>query len=178
MDVSTFATVMACTPLRAGRWLQPVTDAMTKHGVDEPWRQAAFLAQIGHESGGLQWTHELWGPTVAQAHYEGRADLGNTELGDGFRFRGRGLIQITGRANYVAASTALGYDFLSDPDAMAEPQWAAESAAWWWQQHGLNELADAGNFVGITRRINGGLNGYTDRLARWERAKQALGVTK
>lgn len=176
MNAQQLANIMACQALRAARWLQPITEAMAKHGIDTPWRQAAFLAQIGHESGGLQWARELWGPTPAQAKYEGRADLGNTQLGDGFRFRGRGLIQITGRAGYTEASGALGYDFLTDPDALAEPDMAAESAAWWWESHGLNELADAGNFVGITRRINGGLNGEQDRLERWQRAKRELGV--
>lgn len=175
MNTEQLAQIMGCSALRASRWLQPITYAMAKHEIDTPWRQASFLAQIGHESGGLQWVHELWGPTPAQVRYEGRTDLGNTEKGDGYRFRGRGLIQITGRANYAELSKALGYDFLSDPDALAEPEMAAESAAWWWQHHGCNDLADAGNFIGITRRINGGLNGEQDRLERWQRAKRVLG---
>lgn len=176
MNAEQLANIMRCPVLRASRWVQPINDAMAKHEIITPWRQASFLAQIGHESGGLQWSRELWGPTPAQAKYEGRADLGNTEPGDGSRFRGRGLIQITGRTNYAEVSKALGYDFLADPDALAEPDMAAESSAWWWQHHGCNEMADAGNFLGVTRRINGGTNGYDDRLARWAQAKAVLGA--
>jgi putative chitinase len=135
---------------------------------------AAFLAQVGHESGGLHWLNEIWGPTPSQARYEGRADLGNTEEGDGFKFRGRGLIQITGRDNYARASIALATDFISDPDQLAQPEYAVRSAMWFWQSHGLNELADVGQFEHITRIINGGLNGKDERLALWACAKEAI----
>ena len=117
---------------------------------------------------------ELWGPTPAQARYEGRADLGNVEPGDGFRFRGRGLIQTTGRANYQATGNALGVDLVSEPGRLREPELAARSAAWFWREHGLNELADAGDFMRITRRINGGTNGYEQRLALFEVSKEVL----
>jgi putative chitinase len=137
-------------------------------------RLAAFIAQIGHESGGLHWLVELWGPTPAQARYEGREDLGNTEPGDGFKYRGRGLIQITGRANYQACGDALATDLIESPELLSEPDMAVRSAMWFWQLHGLNELADAGNFERITRRINGGLNGQAERLALWADAKEAL----
>lgn len=92
--------------------------ACERYHINTPARLAAFLAQIGHESGKLAWTRELWGPTGPQSRYDGREDLGNTEPGDGYRFRGRGLIQITGRDNYRTASDALGHDFIADPDTL------------------------------------------------------------
>jgi len=152
--------------------------AMPTHDIDTPERQAAFLAQIAHESGQLQYTRELWGPTPAQSRYEGRADLGNTQAGDGKQYLGRGLIQITGRANYARTSQALFTDqrLLDSPALLETPELAAYSAAWWWQDRGLNPLADRGAFRTITRRINGGLNGVQDREAYWARAKRVFGV--
>lgn len=167
---------------RAQTWSPYLAEAMAMYAIDTPERAAAFLAQIGHESGGLRFVVELWGPTPAQARYEGRADLGNVRPGDGFRFRGRGLIQTTGRANYARVRDRLAEklpdldvpDFESDPDELAQCRWAALSAADYWDMKGLNELADTGDFEHITRRINGGLNGQADRLAKWERAKEVL----
>ena len=159
---------------RATEWLPYIVAAMDGFKINTPARQAAFLAQVGHESGGLHWVSEIWGPTIAQSHYEGRADLGNTEPGDGFKFRGRGLIQTTGRANYQATGDVLGVDLVSNPEQLAEPELAARSAAWFWWAHGLNELADAGDFMLITRKINGGTNGMDDRNALWEAAKAVL----
>lgn len=159
---------------RATAHLQAIEEAMAEFHIDTPERQAAFLAQIGHESGGLHWLVELWGPTPAQERYEHRADLGNTRPGDGYKFRGRGLIQITGRANYRAAGQALGIDLWTYPELLGELPLAARSAAWFWQSHGCNELADAGRFERITRVINGGLNGYPERLALWDKAKEAV----
>ena len=159
---------------RASAWLAHIEAAMKEFDINTPKRQAAFLAQIGHESGGLQYAREIWGPTPAQARYEGRADLGNTEPGDGVRFKGRGLIQTTGRANYRATGDALGVNLIARPELLADSTLASRSAAWFWKEHGLNELADAGDFMRITRRINGGLNGFDDRLARFEAAKAVL----
>ncbi len=159
---------------RAGVFVPALNRAMQRYRIDSPVRQAAFLAQIGHESGQLKWVKELWGPTPAQQKYEGRKALGNTEPGDGRRFSGKGLIQITGRENYRRAGAALGLPLLDNPELLEQPEWAAASAAWWWANHGLNELADAGEFEKITRVINGGLNGQDDRLALWERAKRVL----
>jgi putative chitinase len=147
---------------------------MAEFEINTPERQAAFLAQIGHESGGLHFTVEIWGPTEAQRRYEGRYDLGNVAPGDGFKFRGRGLIQITGRANYEKAGEGLGVDLISEPEKLGEPELAARSAAWFWGTHGLNELADAGDFEKITKRINGGLTGYAERLGLYAAAKEAL----
>lgn len=146
-----------------------------------------FLAQIGHESGGLAFVRELWGPTPAQLRYERNAlaawpptpdddrnrlayRLGNHVAGDGRRFLGRGLIQTTGRANHARAAAALGEDFVERPALLEAPAWAARSAAWFWADHGLNALADAGAFDAVTRVINGGQNGRDARMALWFRA--------
>ena len=176
MDAEQLAASTGSTVARARFWLKPITDAMTEFAINTPARQAAFLAQIGHESGGLMYTRELWGPTPAQVRYEGRKDLGNTQPGDGSKYRGRGFLQITGRTNYAAAGKALHLDLIDHPEILEDPEMVAVSAAWWWKSHGLNELADAGDFQRITRVINGGTNGLADRLARWGRAKDAMGV--
>lgn len=174
MSPETLAAALGVPLSRTQSWAAPITAAMALWAIDSEARQAAFLAQIGHESGRLVYVRELWGPTPAQAGYEGRIDLGNTQPGDGKRFMGRGLIQITGRANYQKVSEALGIDFISSPELLEQPSNAALSAAWFWNAHGLNELADAGDFAMITRRINGGMNGYSDRLALLALAKDAL----
>jgi len=154
---------------------------MANYQIDSPERQAAFCAQIGHESGGLQWVTEIWGPTDAQKLYEPPSakatELGNTQPGDGFLFRGRGFIQITGRANYDQVGDALCLDCTNNPDLLASDEWAPVSAAWWWATHGLNALADEGDFMQITKVINGGLTGYADRCTLWAAAKHALGVS-
>lgn len=158
---------------KAGVFLDPLNAAMAKYGINTPARQSAFLAQIAHESGSFRYTSEL---ASGQA-YELRSDLGNTEPGDGLRFKGRGLIQITGRANYASCSTALfgtPTPLLDHPEMLETVALASESAAWFWWSHGLNSLADADKFEKITRRINGGLNGYTERLAFWKVAKLVL----
>lgn len=147
---------------------------MLRYQIIGPKRMAAFIAQIGHESGQLQYVREIWGPTAAQLRYEGRADLGNTVTGDGSRYRGRGLIQITGRANYAACGEALGIDLINHPELLEQPQYACLSAAWFWAMKGLNTLADAGEFNTVTRRINGGLNGLADRLSLWVKAREVL----
>jgi putative chitinase len=172
-------TLVACTGARIDRaqTFAPLLDlAMGEFDILTPQRKSAFLAQVGHESGGLHWLSELWGPTDSQRRYETRVDLGNIHPGDGLRYRGRGLIQITGRTNYRFAAAGLGMDLIAFPDQLAEPEAAARSAAWYWDWRGLNKLADAGEFEAITRRINGGLNGYPERLGLWAKAKEALGV--
>jgi putative chitinase len=131
---------------------------------------AHFLAQTGHESGELRWTSEF----ASGSAYEGRAGLGNTQPGDGQRFKGRGLIQITGRANYTAYSKASGTDFTTDATAVLlshDPATAVAASCWFWNMKGLNELADRDDFVGITRRINGGTNGLAERAAILARAR-------
>lgn len=174
MTPETLNAATACGSRTAAIWAAPITDAMAAYGVDSRYRQAAFLAQVGHESGSFVYVREIWGPTAAQAGYEGRADLGNVVAGDGYFFRGRGLIQVTGRANYAACGKALGLPLLAYPELLEEPEHAARSAAWFWSEHGLNGLADRQLFSAITKRINGGQNGAADRVERYHRALDAL----
>ncbi|MBS1815429.1 MAG: chitinase [Acidobacteria bacterium] len=152
------------------RFLMPVIASMHVGGIDTPLRQAHFLAQVAHESGELRYTEEL----ASGEQYEGRKDLGNTQKGDGVRFKGRGLIQLTGRANYIAFGKFANADFTVG-DAMAristEPMLAVQTAVWFWNQHELNALADTDDLVAITKKINGGTNGLADRRSKLERAK-------
>ena len=159
---------------QAGVFVSVLNTAMSKYGIVTVPRIAAFIAQIGHESSQLRHVREIWGPTAQQAGYEGRADLGNTMKGDGSKFRGRGLIQITGRANYAACGEALALDLVNHPELLEQPQHASMSAAWFWKMKGLNDLAERGQFLTITRRINGGLNGIDDRLELWKKAQAVL----
>ena len=158
----------------AGVFVPVLNAAMVRYQIIGPKRVAAFIAQIGHESGQLKYVKEIWGPTSAQAKYEGRKDLGNAVAGDGSKYRGRGLIQITGRANYMACGEGLGLDLLEQPVLLEKPQHACMSAAWFWATKGLNTLADAGQFDKITQRINGGQNGAADRQALYGRALKVL----
>lgn len=150
--------------------------ACNKYNINTPERVCAFIAQIAHESGNFVFVREIWGPTKAQLKYEGRADLGNTVAGDGKKYLGRGLIQITGRNNYTMLSRALGVDLVSNPKLLETERYAVESAAWFWGKNGLNNLADAGDFTGVTKRINGGLSGLSDRMDIWIRAKRIAGI--
>jgi putative chitinase len=153
---------------------------MSHHRIDTPKRMAAFLAQVGHESGQLRYVRELGGEQYLGKYDTGTlaSRLGNTPQtdGDGQKYRGRGLIQITGHDNYLRCSLGLFGDerLLALPELLERPQWAAESAAWFWEQNGLNELADRDQFSTITRRINGGSNGLEDRLQLWARARAVL----
>jgi putative chitinase len=151
-----------------------LNQAMQKAGINTPAREAAFLAQLGHESGSFKYMQEL----ASGKAYEGRKDLGNTQPGDGVKYKGRGPIQITGRANYAAAGKALGIDLINNPGLAATPQVGFQVAAWYWNSHNLNKYADMNNQAGfdkITRIINGGTNGAADRNARYNTAKQQLG---
>ena len=162
-----------CKHSSSGRlavFVEPLNAAMAEFDIDTPPRQAHFLAQIAHESGGFRYVREL----ASGEAYEGRADLGNTEPGDGKRYKGRGLIQITGRSNYADCGAALGLDLLASPELLESPDEAARSAAWFWKSRGLNALADNGDARAITRRINGGINGLQDRLAYLALAQEQL----
>jgi predicted chitinase len=157
--------------------------AMTEFEIDRPAREAAFIAQLAHESGELRFMEEIWGPTPAQRRYEPpgtlAAKLGNTEPGDGKRFKGRGPIQITGRANYQRFGDLLGVDLVGDPPRAAVPDVAFRIAGLFWSKKGLNELADlatAESFREITRRINGGFTGLADRQRFYEAARTVLGL--
>jgi putative chitinase len=145
---------------------------MEMYDINTPKRQAAFLAQLAHESGSLRYVKEI----ASGEAYEGRKSLGNTEPGDGVRFKGRGLIQITGRANYKAVGDALDYDFITNPEHLERPGAAAMSAGWFWDKRNLNALADVDDFKKITKLINGGYTNYPDRLQHWERIKKILNV--
>jgi putative chitinase len=132
-----------------------------------PLRQEHFLAQLAHESAGFKTTTEY----ASGKEYEGRKDLGNTQKGDGVRFKGRGLIQITGRSNYASMGKALGQNFLKEPELAAEFPWAALTAAQYWKDRKLNRYADIDDIRGVTRVINGGYNGLSDRIHYLVKAK-------
>lgn len=144
---------------------------MQKYDITRPLRVAAFLAQLMHESGCLRYVREI----ASGKAYEGRADLGNNVEGDGVKFKGRGLLQITGKANYKIVSQALFGDtrLLINPDLLEVPEYAVASACWFWGAYKqLNDEADRGEFEIITRRINGGLNGYAERVKLYNKAKE------
>src|ERR1041384_1592402 len=155
------------------RYFQPLVTMMANSQINSPLRMAHFLAQVGHESGDLRYNQEL----ASGSAYEGRVDLGNTQPGDGTRFKWRGFIQLTGRANYVAYGNARNRDFVTGTNYLlvaTDPNLAVDVACWYWTTHGMNALADAGNLNSITLRINGGYNGLADRAAHLQRAKCLL----
>lgn len=155
-------------------YVGPINDAMTKAQINTPIRVASFLAQLMHESMCLAYSKEL----ASGEEYEGRADLGNTEPGDGVKFKGRGPIEITGRANYAACSQFLYGDdrLLDNPEILEQPEDGTAASGWFWQSHGCNALADADNQRALCRRINGGFNGLIERLAFYAKAKLVFGV--
>lgn len=159
------------------KYLNYIIHYATIYDINTVERMAAFLAQIGHESGQLLYVEEL----ASGEAYEGRKSLGNTEKGDGKKYKGRGLIQVTGRANYMAfdkwvTDVPMGTDFVEQPELLKEPQYAVLSAFWYWDKHNLNKYADLNeeNFKKITKIINGGLNGYADRFNIWKRVLNVL----
>lgn len=197
---------VGCGRSLANTWAKPLAEACALFDITTPARIAAFLAQIGHESMGLTRTVEnlnyraerllaVWPKRfdeataaqfanqpqrIANRAYGDRLGNGPEASGEGWKYRGRGLIQVTGKANYEAVRDLLreerrdAPDFVADPDALAEPRWAALSAAAWWADRELNELADDYAFTQITQRINGGQNGAVDRKERYDRARKAL----
>ena len=190
MDAKTLALCTGARIDRAQRFAEPLSAAMAFYSIDTPIRQAMFLANVGHESGGLHYTTEIWGPTAVQLKYEGRKDLGNIHPGDGFKFRGHGLIQTTGRFNHVAVRDRLRKrfdsvpDFEADPDKLAEAQWACLSAADFWDMRGLNGWADKDDFDGVCDIINrgrktqanGDSNGWNERVKLYASARLVLGL--
>lgn len=203
----TIEAAVGCAGSTAKRFEQPLRDTCARFEIDTVKRLAAFLAQVGHESAGLSRTVEnlnysaqgllrTWPSrfdertaaayarkpeAIADKVYGGR--MGNTESGDGWKYRGRGLIQVTGRAGYEAITEILlGLtppdavpDFVRQPELLEQPQWAAMSAGAFWHDHELNDLADRGEMDRMTRVINGGHNGLADRKARYSRALRVLG---
>lgn len=191
------------------RWYPHLVSTMVEFDISTPSRQAAFIAQIGTESGGFKTLSESFnysiaglaifgnrltasqreqlgrrngeGPlpverqrAIANLVYAGR--YGNKAAGDGYKFRGRGLKQITFLDNYLACGRALGIDLISNPDLLLQDEYAARSAGWFWKANNCNSFADSGDFVSLTKRINGGDNGLADRQARYAVAKKALGI--
>ena len=173
--------------LNAQKFIQHINDACTMFNIDTPIRQLCFLAQAGHESGSLFFTEEL----ASGAAYEGRKGLGNTQPGDGVKFKGRGLIQITGRNNYDAVGKVLNVDLIAKPTLLGgkninvctaeQLKNAALSASWFWDSRKLNAIADKIDiskpidtganldfFIQMTKKINGGTNGLHDRLNRYK----------
>jgi putative chitinase len=184
------------------KWLQPLENTFSKYDINTNVRQAAFIGQCGHESNnfktleenlnysakGLMSTWPSRFPSLEEATkyernpekiankvYGGRADLGNIEDGDGWKFHGRGVIQLTGRANYTVCGEALGQPFTSNPSLLLDPEWACLSAGWFWNKKGLNALADNEDWTTITKRINGGTIGLQDRIEKIHKAMDILG---
>ena len=172
LDEATLLKIMPHAKSRVQDFLEPLNAAMREFHINTPVRQAAFLAQIAHESGELRYVKEI----ASGAAYEGRKDLGNTQPGDGMRYKGRGLIQITGRNNYAECGKALGVDLITNPELLETNDLACRSAAWFWASRGLNDLADKGDFKRITKRINGGYNGLKERQAYYAKAMLYLGA--
>jgi putative chitinase len=157
-------------------YLDNINAALEEGSINTCLRKAAFLAQLAHESGQLVYMEEL----ASGEAYEGRKDLGNTQPGDGKRFKGRGPIQLTGRANYRAAGQALGLDLEASPEQVKTPYVGFRTSVWFWTTRKLNDLADQGtleSFRQITKKINGGTNGAADREEYWGKAKTALGCS-
>ena len=167
------ATIYTAGVHRIPIFIDFLNSAMDEFEINTPTRMASFLAQVGHESGQLLYTHEL----ASGEAYEGCKDLGNTSPGDGVKYKGEGLIQITGKNNFIAVMLDLGIDCVEHPELLGEPENACRSAAWWWKKHGLNEIADTGNFLLETKTINGGYNGEADRELLWARAKTTFGIS-
>ena len=169
----------AALPAKIDRYYDPLVTAMTKYEINTPLRIAHFLAQIAHESASFLFAEEI----ASGSAYEGRADLGNTQTGDGVRFKGRGLIQLTGRANYTAYSNDTGIDYVAKPQLLAtDPFVGVDVSCWFWNKHKISKMADADDVIAVSKRINGvnkktGLpNGIDERIAFLVRAKALLGL--
>lgn len=194
------ADAVGCPLERAQRWIDPLNSAMERYQINTPDRKAQFLAQIGHESGALARMSEnlkysavrllqifpryftksdagkfQYQPMlIANRVYANRYGNGGEASGDGFTYHGRGLIQLTFKDNYRACGAALGKDLVANPDLLLSPELAALAAAWYWQSHGCNAMADAGEIRGITKAVNGGYNGLPERMALLSQASSAL----
>lgn len=183
LTVDELHDIMPFAHSRVETFVDALNDAMREFSVsDTPLREAAFIAQIAHESGELRYTEEI----ASGSAYDDRADLGNTRpeavaaaraagTTPGPYFKGRGLLQITGYDNYLSCGASLGLDLVSGPRQLASVIPACRSAGWFWQRHGLNELADKSDMIGITKKINGGRTGMDDRMKYYRRALAAIG---
>jgi len=151
-------------------YLPHLNEAMREFEIATYLRACAFLAQLAHESAELRYFEEI----ASGKAYEGRKDLGNTQPGDGMKYKGHGPIQITGRANHTACGRALGLDLVNNPTLITLPPNAFRSAGWFWDTRGLNALADQRLFKAITKKINGGFNGLADRQKYYDRALRII----
>jgi len=155
---------------KIGQYIAPLNEAMAHNGIDTPVRQAAFIAQLAVESDSFRTFEEY----ASGRAYEGRADLGNTEPGDGVRYKGRGAIQITGRHNYEKLSEHTGVDFVAHPEWLAAPENAFTTAAWYWTSRNLNHVADTAGIVRVSELVNGGHHALSRRIADFERGLDVL----
>ena len=203
MTPQTLLQIMPKAANKAALFCPLLVDAMREFDIDTPNRQAMFLAQLAHESAELTRLEESlrYSPArimevfprhvsswrdaetlsksperLASRVYGNRMGNGDEASGDGYRYRGRGLIQLTGRDNYRLAGSALHLPLLDQPDQLTRPDVAVRSAAWFWFSHGCNQLADAGDFLSTTKRINGGTNGHAERCRYLAAARKALGA--
>ena len=165
---------------RRALFLPALNRTLQTYTIGNRLRTAAFLGQLAHESGEFRYMEEIWGPTAQQLRYEPPSTLatrlGNTQRGDGKRYKGRGPIQITGRANYKRYGDLLGLDLVGKPELVASPGAGLSAAGMFWRTNGLNALAELQDYREITRRINGGYNGWEERLRYYELAKKVLGT--
>lgn len=162
---------------RVDHCVDAINRTLLEYGANTPRRCSYFLAQIGHESGELLYTEEI----ASGAAYEGRLDLGNTQPGDGKKYKGRGLIQVTGKSNYILCGLALDLPLLENPELLSSMPYAALSAGWFFSNNNLWPLCDSGNFRILSYRINGGKepkdpNGWADRLRLLKNCEQVLGI--
>lgn len=185
-----------------GKWLEPLKETFEKYGIDTSKRQAAFIGQCMHESAGFRtleenlnysakalmatWPSRFSSEEVANQYarqpekiankvYGGRMGNADESSGEGWKYRGRGIKQLTGKENYERCGSGLGVDLIANPDLLLEPKYAALSAGWFWNKHGLNDLADRGDIETMTKRINGGLLGLDARKAAIQKAESVLG---
>ncbi len=153
------------------KYAAPLNKTMLNYEINTPLRMAHFIAQLAHESGSFRYSEEI----ASGSAYEGRRDLGNTQPGDGRKFKGRGLIQLTGRANYQEYGRDIGRNLLENPEVVAtDADLCVDVAGWYWNQRDINIFADANDIRTVTRKINGGLNGLIDRMDYFERAQHVL----
>lgn len=166
-----FKRLVPNNPSLADIYYKPIKDTMDKFDIDTPLRQSHFVAQLLHETGNLQYNQEI----ASGKAYEGRKDLGNTSVGDGVKYKGRGLFQLTGKANYKAFGDYIGVDLLKNPELVAnDPKISSLVAGWFWNRKGLNKKADADDVLSVTKSINGGLNGLADRVNKLKNAKAVI----
>ena len=167
MSTALYEDLCALSPRAKKDLLKQLANAapniFREYEIDTALREAHFWAQAAHETGHFKYMFEIWGPTPVQQRYEGRKDLGNVQEGDGYRYRGRGIFQLTGRANYEKYGKALGLDLVNNPDMAANPEVALRIACEYWKSRKINACADKDDIVAVTKKINGGTNGIADR---------------